>query len=308
MKNLIVLLVSLAIGAKLLAVPVKGGPSPNILFIAIDDLNDWLGCYGGHPQVQTPHIDGLAQRGVLFTEAHCPAPVCGPSRAAIMSGLAPVHNGVYSNNATYSKRLPGVETLPEYLRRHGYQTLGAGKLFHGSHPKGAFDVYAPGTKRPYPGEALSSAKQTPVYEFRYGDKFINFPRNGMPADRVWRDQHSFDWGPLDVPDHEFRDAQNIAWAVDRLNETYEKPLFLGVGFHLPHQPLYAPKRFHDLYPPETVVLPPNTEGDLDDLSQAGQEYALIPATSGKHCSVVKYQQWENAVSSYLATVSFVDHL
>ena len=310
MKSSIIFLASLTIGSPLLADPVKKVPSPNILFIAIDDLNDWLGCYEGHPQIKTPHIDSLAKRGMLFTEAHCPAPVCGPSRTAIMSGLAPARNGVYSNNATYTKRLPNVETMPEYLRRHGCQTLGAGKLFHGtgSYPEGAFDDYAPKTKRAYPKEALLSSKQTPVYKFQYGEKIITFPRNGMPADRVWRDSHSFDWGPLDVPDHEFRDAQNVAWAIDRLKVTPEKPLFLGVGFHLPHQPLFAPKRFHDLYPLDTVVLPPSKKGDLDDLAEAGKDYALIPATSGTHASVVKHKQWENAVSSYLATVSFVDHL
>ena len=310
MKSFIIFLASLTIGSPLLADPVKDVPSPNILFIAIDDLNDWLGCYEGHPQIRTPHIDSLAKRGMLFTDAHCPAPICGPSRAAIMSGLAPTRNGVYSNNANYTKRLPNVESMPEYLRRHGYQTLGAGKLFHGTngYPEGAFDDYAPKTNRAYPKEALLSSKQTPVYKFQYGEKIITFPRNSMPADRVWRDSHSFDWGPLDVPDHEFRDAQNVAWAIDRLKVRPEKPLFLGIGFHLPHQPLYAPKRFHDLYPPETIVLPPTQKGDLNDLSQAGKEYALIPATSGKHTSVVKYKQWKNAVSSYLATVSFVDHL
>ncbi len=125
--------------------------------------------------------------------------------------------------------------MPEYLRRHGYQTLGAGKLFHGgnSYPEGAFDDYAPKTKRAYPKEALLSSKQTPVYKFQYGEKIITFPRNGMPADRVWRDSHSFDWGPLDVPDHEFRDAQNVAWAIDRLKVTPEKPLFLGIGGLVP---------------------------------------------------------------------------
>ncbi|MCF7847786.1 MAG: sulfatase [Kiritimatiellales bacterium] len=286
------------------AAPAK----PNVLFIAIDDLNDWVGCYGGHPQVKTPHIDGLAARGLRFSEAHCAAPVCGPSRAAIMSGLATVRNGVYSNNANYPKRLPGVQSMPEYLRENGYHTLGAGKLFHGSHPKGAFDDYAPPGTLPFPKEAILNSNQKPVYEYRYGDKVITFPRNGMPADRIWQANHTFDWGPLDLPDNEFRDAQMITWAMERLKEPRDKPLFLGVGFNLPHQPLYAPRRFHDLYPTNSVILPPSRADDLDDLSEVGRDYALIPTTSGTHASVVKYGQWKNAVSSYLATASFVDHL
>ena len=289
---------------------VQAADSPNILFIAIDDLNDWIGCLKGHPQVRTPHMDSIASRGVLFTEAHCAAPVCGPSRAAIMSGRRPWTTGVYSNNANYPKRLPGVESLPEFLVRHGYHVMGAGKLFHGdtSFPKGAFHEYGEGIPHPWPKEAILSSRQKPVCTWKVGDKVITFPRNGMPADRIWKDTHTFDWGPLDLPDEKFRDFEVVQWSRKRLKKDYDKPFFMGVGIHLPHQPLYAPKRFHDLYPPATTKLPPYLEHDLSDLSLAGRDYALIPTTSGTHASVVKYNQWQNAVSSYLATVTFVDHL
>lgn len=283
---------------------------PNILFIAIDDLNDWIGCMDGHPQVKTPHMDRLAERGVLFTEAHCPSPVCGPSRAAIMSGMRAWKTGVYSNNANYPKRLPDVEAMPQYLKRHGYTTIGAGKLFHGSHnfPDGSFDRYGPSSSHPWPKEAILSSRQTPVYEWNFEGKVITFPLNGMPADRIWKDTHTFDWGPMDLPDHEFRDAKDVAWTIGEIERGLGEPYFLGFGFHLPHQSLHAPKRFHDMYPLDEVELPPHIEGDLDDLSRSGRDYALIPTTSGEHRSVVKYGQWENAVSSYLATVTFVDEM
>ena len=283
---------------------------PNILFVSIDDLNDWIGCLGGHPQVKTPNIDALARHGVLFTEAHCTAPVCGPSRTAIMSGRRPWTTGVYSNNANYPLRLPDVESMPEFLVRHGYHVMGAGKLFHGdsNYPSGAFHEYAKGVPQPWPKEAILSSRQTPIYEWRIADQVISFPRNGMPADRTWKDTHTFDWGPLDLPDEKFRDSAVIQWSCERLRKSYEKPFFLGVGIHLPHQPLYAPQRFHDMYPPETTVLPAYIEDDLEDLSTSGQDYALIPTTSGSHSTVVHYRQWQNAVSSYLATVTFVDHL
>lgn len=227
-----------------------------------------------------------------------------------MSGLWPTTTGVYSNNANYPKRLPNNESMPEYLRRNGIYTMGAGKLFHGDthYPKGSFDEYAPGSSKPFPKQALLNLHQKPVFEYRYQDKVITFPLNGMTADRTWQDKHSFDWGPLDLPDSEFEDPHSVNWAVERLGKTYKKPFFLGVGFHLPHQPLFAPKRFHDLYPLESVKLPPVIPDDLKDLSRAGQDYALIPTTSGKHSSVVKYGQWKNAVSSYLATVTFIDEL
>jgi len=288
------------------AVPAR----PNIVFIAIDDLNDWIGCLDGHPQVQTPHMDALARRGVLFTEAHCAAPVCGPSRAAIMSGRRPWTTGVYSNNANYPKRLPDVESMPEFLVRHGYHVMGAGKLFHGdtNYPQGAFHEYAKGAPRPWPKAAILSSRQKPVYQWRVDGRVITFPRNGMPADRTWKDTHTFDWGPLDLPDEKFRDSAVVEWSRKRLKQSYDKPFFLGVGIHLPHQPLYAPQRFHDMYPPAQTLLPPYLTDDLKDLSKAGRDYALIPTTSGSHATVVKHRQWRSAVSSYMATVTFVDHL
>ena len=292
----------------LACVQVRAAAPPNILFIAIDDLNDWVGFLAGHPQVKTPHMDSLARRGVVFTEAHCPAPVCGPCRTAVMSGQRPWTSGVYSNNANFSKRLPDTESMPAFLRRHDYRVMGAGKLFHGKTPKGSFDSYAPSPDKPWPKNAILSSKQKPVYEWRVDGKVITFPRNGMPADRNWKDTHTFDWGPLDLPDDKFRDAKNVGWCIKQLKSERKKPFFIGMGFHLPHQPLYAPKRFHDMYPSATVKLPPSMANDLDDLSRAGRDYALITTTSGAHATVVKYGQWRNAVSSYLATVSFVDHL
>ncbi|MEM7010944.1 MAG: sulfatase [Verrucomicrobiota bacterium] len=288
--------------------PMAGADDrPNILFIAIDDLNDWIGCLDGHPQVQTPHMDALAGRGVLFTEAHCPAPVCGPCRAAVLSGFGPTTTGVYSNNARWKNRLSDYESMPAWLKKQGYRTIGAGKIFHGDHDN-SFDLYGPAAAHPWPKHALLQSHQKPHFDWEIDGVTIRFPRNGMPADRTWQDKHSFDWGPVDRPDEEFRDAQHTHWTIEQLAKDYDQPFFMGMGFHLPHQPLFAPKRFHDMYPPESVELPPIIENDLDDLSRSGRAYALIPTTSGTHASVVKHDQWKHAVSSYLATVSFVDDL
>jgi arylsulfatase A-like enzyme len=130
----------------------------------------------------------------------------------------------------------------------------------------------------------------------------------MHADRTWQKSHTFDWGPVDLPDEKFRDFHVVRWAGEQLQGKLEEPFFLGVGIHLPHQPLYNPKRFHDLYPPAGVTLPPHIKNDLDDLSKSGREFALIPTTSGTHATVVRYGQWHDAVSSYLASASFVDEL
>ena len=112
--------------------PVNSAERPNILFIAVDDLNDWIGCLNGHPQAKTPNIDRLAKRGVLFTNAHCAAPACNPSRAAVFSGLMPERTGVWSNDSQkIEKASPKTILLPHFFRSEGYQTLGTGKLLHG---------------------------------------------------------------------------------------------------------------------------------------------------------------------------------
>ena len=112
---------------------INNKEKPNIVFISIDDLNDWVG-FLGYDDVFTPNMDRLAKNGFSFTNAHCPAPICGPSRTAILTGMRPVTSGVYDNNIKFSKDLPNVVTLTEHFRKNGYQVYGVGKLFHGGYP------------------------------------------------------------------------------------------------------------------------------------------------------------------------------
>ena len=117
---------------------------PNVLFLAVDDLNDWIGCMGGHPNALTPNLDRLARRGTLFANAHCQAPVCGPSRASLMTGLRPSTTGIYGQINDQRLRAAGPATaeapfLFEYFRAHGYHTMAVGKLFHGHVPEGTVD-------------------------------------------------------------------------------------------------------------------------------------------------------------------------
>lgn len=285
---------------------------PNIVFISIDDLNDWVG-FLGHEQAITPHMDQLAAKGFSFTNAHCPAPVCGPSRTAVLSGLSPVSTGVYDNNIKFSKDLPEIVTLPEHFRNNGYQVYGVGKLFHGGAtnvPKTAFNSYGgkKGSSAPFTSSELQNSKQDPYHLVTKGGKTFKLPLNGMPADRYWSKSHTFDWGAVDLPDSLFSDRQSVDWAIDQLDKIKKQPFLLALGFERPHQPLFNPKRFHDMYPLEKVSLPKVPENDMMDLPHRAKQLALYPKTSGRHQTVVEYGQWENAVASYLASVSFVDEL
>ena len=291
---------------------IKAVQNPNIIFISIDDLNDWVG-FLGHQQAITPHMDQLAERGYSFINAHCPAPVCGPSRTAILTGMQPVTTGIYDNNIKFSRDLPKVISLPEHFRKNNYKVFGVGKLFHGGSsnvPKSAFDEYGgkKGSAAPFTSSDLQISKQNPFHKVNKSGKTFKLPLNGIPADRYWNKAHTFDWGAVDLPDSLFSDRKSVDWAIEKINQIGDEPFLLTVGFERPHQPLFNPKRFHDLYPLKSIRLPDVPDGDLEDLPHRAKQLALYPHTSGRHESVIKFGQWENAVASYLASVSFVDDL
>jgi arylsulfatase A-like enzyme len=287
---------------------------PNILYITFDDLNDWVGCLGGHPQIRTPNIDRLAERGVLFTNAHCVVPACSGSRAANWSGLSPVHTGVYGNGQKIEKEKPDAVFLPQDLADQGYVTMGTGKLLHGKSAP-MLQEYGPGFDKWWPikGDETEISKQ----EMEAGGPYIKheIPRLGitMPLNQMPRDRNadsttieSFDWGVIDRPDNEFSDTLCADYAIEKLKKDFDKPFFLGVGIYRPHQPLWAPKRFHDMYPPESVILPAVYQDDLDDLSEIAQGFGKYAVTSGAHKTTVEWGQWRNAVSAYMACISYAD--
>lgn len=288
----------------------------NVLHISIDDLNDWIGCLEGHPQVKTPHMDRLAERGVLFRNAHCAVPVCSGSRVANWTGLSPIRTGVLSNGQKLGKALPDAVFLTQDLQAQGYRTLGTGKMLHSEgESRSMVDEYGPGFDKWMP--ILPDERTIADAELKANEPYvkhaiprlnITMPMNEMPRDRDRGSDHidSFDWGPIDRPDGEWTDTLCADWAVEKLGEAHDKPFFLGVGFYRPHQPLWAPKRYHDMYPPESVVLPEAPADDLEDVSKIAQDFGRLALTSGAHETVVKYGQWRKAVSAYLACISYVD--
>ncbi|MEZ6151236.1 MAG: sulfatase-like hydrolase/transferase [Pirellulaceae bacterium] len=302
----------------------KSQDRPNVLFIAIDDLNDWIGCLQGHPQALTPNMDALASRGVLFTNAHCSSPACNPSRAAVFSGRTPQYTGVWSNDsAQLLKQHPDILAIPRAFQRAGYSTLATGKMLHGGGPDNrmlfeqSFSTeqrWSPlnGKTVRYTKEELpSKGSENPRHVVeREGADPIVLPLNRMPSDRRpgTPEGESFDWGPLDVADTEMGDTKITDWAIEQLQQGFEgKPFFLGVGYYRPHIPLWAPSRYFEPFPLDAIQLPPYTQDDLDDLSSAGKQWALEAVTAGSHATVVKHDQWRNAVQAYLACTYYVDH-
>jgi iduronate 2-sulfatase len=267
---------------------------PNVLFIAIDDLNDWVGCMNGHPNAITPNIDKLAKQGVLFTNAHCQAPLCGPSRASIMTGLRPSTTGIYGMIHDNDIRIDNPSTediifLPEYFSNHGYQTMGIGKLFHTHAPTGVFD---------------ESGGRHPGFGPKPESRFV---WDGIgTSDQRYYGKTSTDWGAFPAADSLMPDHKSAEWGIERLNREYNQPFFLAVGFLRPHVPFYVPQKWFDLHPIEDIQLPPYNSSDLEDVPAIAKQINDLPMMPTTEWAI-ESGEWANIVQAYLACVSFVDH-
>ena len=259
---------------------------PNVLFVAVDDLNDWIGVLSeglhGHPQTRTPNIDRLSQRGTLFANAHCAAPACNPSRVALMTGIRPSTSGVYFNRDPWRRALPDAVTLPQHFMNNGYTALGAGKIYHGSFPDPAsWNRYFPTKRKQKPEDPAPNQR----------------PVNGIP-----KTAH-FDWGPVDVADGAMGDAKVVDWVIQQLSHQHDRPFFLACGIYRPHLPWYVPRKYFEMFPLDNIQLPPTSQGDLEDLPPPAIKMAR---PRGDHARVVKHGQWRRAVQGYLASIAFAD--
>jgi arylsulfatase A-like enzyme len=255
---------------------------PNVLLIAVDDLNHWVGHLGRNKQVLTPNIDRLAARGVTFTNAYSAAPVCNPSRAALLSGLRPSTTGVYDNGTDWRPRVPPEKTLVTHFRRHGYATAGAGKIYHGTFDRTSeWDEY--GRDRRGTCKPLNASDGVGAIKF----------------------------SPLDCRDQDLPDSSIADFGIAQLQRAHQKPFFLTIGFRKPHMPWNVPKKYFDMYPLDKIELPPYREDDLSDLPPAGVRMARAPGSSSPetpsdHELMIKSGRWKEAVQAYLATITYID--
>lgn len=197
---------------------------PNVLFIAIDDMNDWVNCLGGYAgTVHTPNIDALAQRGTLFTQAYCSSPMCNPSRVALWTGKRPSTTGVYGQYAQWDDNRTTVKTTFQLFKENGYNVYGGGKIFHHGnevHDDPAFDEPLPFTHSARPKD----------------DRKAGFMR----------------YGKLYLAEEEMPDYKLVSWCIGKLNRPHDKPFVIVPGIFRPHTPLWVPEKFFDLYPLEEI--------------------------------------------------------
>lgn len=275
------------LSAALLSCAPQAPPQkPNILFIAVDDLNDWVGPLRGHPQIQTPNMDRLAARGVVFANTHTQSPLCNPSRTSLMTGLRPSSTGVYGLAPWFRDvdALSGLVTLPQHFEQNGYATYSTGKIYHGG------------------------------YGRKEGDK--EFQHLGPPASVGARPEKKLvdtpdanplmDWGVFPHKDEDKGDWQVASWAVEQLEGgDIQEPFFLSAGFFLPHVPLYVTQKWIDMYPEETLELPPVLREDREDTPRFSW-YLHWKLPEPRLRFLEEENEWKNIVRSYLAATSFMD--
>lgn len=255
------------------AAPAPESRAPNVLFIAVDDLNHWVRHLGRNEQAVTPNLDRLAARGVTFTQAHCAAPACNPSRTALMSGLRPSSSSVYHNPDFWEPHIPRGCTMNEHFRANGYEVLGVGKIYHGG------------------GGRLADWDD---YGVTRGNEP---PPKGSPG------VGGIKFAPLDCRDEDMVDYEIADYGIRQLGRRHEQPFFLAVGFRKPHMPWNVPRKYYDLFPLERVRLVPYREDDLADVPPAGLRMAK---PEGDHARMLESGRWKEAIQAYLATCAFVD--
>ncbi len=297
--------------APLRAAEQPKGP-PNVLFIAVDDLNDWVGPFGGAPQKKsaTPHLDRFARRGaVVFQQAQCAGPVCGPSRSALLSGFMPHRSGVYGNghNMRGSGLVQAHLTLPEYFSRHGYHTLSNGKIFHkhpGDEGHWAFDQWedAAGGAGSRPDPARLTSRRQNLWDGQ------PIPRPAVKREDLKdgdADGTEFAWGPTRGPKEDSKDWKAAEWAAAHLARPPGKPFFLALGISKPHLPWYVPQEYFDRHPLESIQLPEFRLDDLDDIvdpqgrvkNKPSADFTWVRQGPRLHRA---------AVQAYLAAISYAD--
>ena len=259
---------------------------PDLVFIIVDDLNDWVGCLGGHPDAESPNIDALAAEGMLFSQAYCNSPQCRPSRTSLNYGVYPFKTGTYFN-ARYAKETKiTTPSMQQFFMEHGYRVVSGGKVFHGT-----------------PGKV--------------GDVLFQRPRDPKPPkgkDTFHALRAPNDGYALEVDDEAMSDYKVAQWASEQWNTVTDKPLFMSVGFFRPHRPLQVPKPWFDRFPLDSIRRPaePEEGDDWDDMPEFARRLARTHAHKPLHKGlsdheyIVAKDEWDATIRAYQASIAFVD--
>mgnify|MGYP003331744112 FL=1 len=270
------------------AVSALAAPKLNVLFLAVDDMNNDLGCYG-HPQVKSPNIDRLAKLGVRFDRAYCQFPLCSPSRSSLMTGLRPDTTRVFDLQYHFRTHLPDVVTLPQMFSRNGYYAARVGKIYHYGNP-GDIGTSGLDDKASWQHFVNPAGRDKTTIE----RDILNYtPKRGLGSAMCFlADQTG--------KDEEHTDGKVATETIKLLEANQDKPFFLACGFYKPHTPYVAPAKYWQPYPLAEIKLPVEPEGNRDGklkpaLASTPQPYFGVTPDQARECK-----------QAYYAAISFVD--
>jgi iduronate 2-sulfatase len=268
----------------------------NVLFICADDMNVDLGVYG-HPQVKTPHLDRLAERGVVFERAYCQQSLCGPSRTSVMTGLRPEETEILTNSNKMREINPDVITLGQAFRQNGYFSARAGKIYHYGNPS---MIGTDGHDDPLTWDE----KYNPIGMDRTQQEYITRYGRGRQKDNNLGISMAW-WDPVSK-DTDHTDGKVASKIIELIEQKKDKPFFLAAGFFNPHCPYVAPKKYFDLYPFDQITMQDLDEAkrDLEDVPPIalGRDLANWPY----YFADITMDQARKCKQAYFATQSFVD--
>lgn len=290
---------------------------PNILWISIDDLNDWVGPLGGYSLVRTPNIARLAARGRVYTNAQANVPTCSASRTAVLFGLQPYTTGVYSNDEVWQRDsfLRNKPSLPRYLRGQGYETIGTGKIFH-SYLRRELDGTDPAAWDEYQfcadgGECEIRVQGDIAPPRNASNQVVEISQTAKLTPKVGA---TLDFGPY-YQTSQVPDTVRATWMANRvLKVSHAKPFFAACGIIKPHLPYIVPQQFFDLYPASSIFYPPgvldpthNTQATNSDVADLGAIGRRMNTTLADHALLVQTGKWKAIVRAYLAAISYADY-
>jgi arylsulfatase A-like enzyme len=274
----------LAIGASSVG---RSADRPNVLFLVVDDMNDWISLLDPQSPIKTPNLERLARRGTLFTRAYCISAACNPSRAATLTGLRPTTSGAYGNKSDWRRAMPGRPTIMQRFQAAGYAVKGAGKVFHhhlngAFHDDASFDEFRPMRPQLYPPRKINRA-----------------PEYGSP---------NTDWGVWPPEEKEAIDFGTADYCIDTLkNPPADRPLFLACGIFKPHSPFFAPAKYHESY--DAIALPARRANDGNDLPTGALK--LMKTKQWFWTGMMNVEKripgsYQDFIRSYAACIAFAD--
>jgi arylsulfatase A-like enzyme len=250
-KSVIILIVFSGLGLISFHSMAQSTQKPNVLFITIDDMNDWTTVFDKSNPIKTPNIEKLADRGVFFSKAYCSSAACNPSRASVMTGTRPHKTGIYGNRSDWRGTLPNIKTVQQHYKDNGYFVCGAGKIFHhhkdwAYHDNASFhDYLMMSINEPYPDKKINGFEE-------YGSR-------------------NTDWGAWPDDIKKTADYRTTEYAIQKLQQDYDQPFFLNVGIYKPHSPFFAPQEFFDKYPLHDLEMPELLKDDCNDFPEGARK-------------------------------------